>query len=420
VLQVAMALAGFTAGQADQLRRAMTRKRSHDAMTALREQFTAGARAKGVDPATIEVVFQKLLAFAEYGFPKSHAAAFAVLAYQSAWLKYYYPAEFLCALLNNQPMGFYPPHVLINDAKRSGVRVMPPDVNQSQATCTVEDGNAVRIGLRLVDDLGEDTALQIAAERAANGPYRSLADLVRRVPVRIEGLENLVAVGAAETFGLSRREALWQIGLFARARTFGGGRTAKTPGTQLALPLPVAQDMVELPGMRPWEQMATDYDTLGLSPRYHPLGLLRPRLSRNLVATNELEHLPNGIRLRIAGLVVCRQRPGTAKGITFLLLEDEVGLVNVIIYPDLYEEHRHVVRGEPFLLIEGRLQNDGVTINIVAEQVHSLDVARAAFPIETDPAEPVTVEIMGPAQSAPTRDGLTSLRELAPSSHNYR
>ncbi|MDQ3693655.1 MAG: error-prone DNA polymerase [Chloroflexota bacterium] len=424
VIGVAMALAGFTAGQADQLRRAMTRKRSHDAMSALRQQFAAGAAAKGVDPATTGIVFEKLLAFAEYGFPKSHAAAFAVLAYQSSYLKHYYPAEFLCALLNNQPMGFYPPHVLINDAKRSRVRILPPDVNQSQATCTVEDGNAVRIGLRFVEELGAAAALRIAAERAVNGPYRSLADLVRRVPVRAEGLENLVAVGAAETFGLSRREALWQIGLFFPARTFGGGHTPKTAGTQLALPLPIAQDMVELPAMRPWEQMATDYDVLGLSPRYHPLGLLRPRLARDLVATNELEHLPDGLRLRIAGLVVCRQRPGTAKGVTFLLLEDEVGLVNVIIYPALYEEHRHVVRGEPFLLIDGTLQHHGATINIVAETILPLDVARTVFPMDT-PRLPVSDAIdvdiiVEPAPAAIPTKTLADLRALAPAAHNYR
>ena len=432
VISVAMALAGFSAGQADQLRRAMTRKRSHDAMSSLRRQFEEGAAARGVDEVTAQRVFEKLLGFAEYGFPKSHAAAFAVLAYQSAYLKRYYPAEFLCALLNNQPMGFYPPHVLINDGKRSGVRILPPDLNASTVACTVEQGNGVRIGLQFVAELGIAGAERIVAERAANGPYHSLADFVRRVPLRLEGLENLVAVGAAETFGLGRREALWQIGLFQPARTFGRGRTHKQPGTQLALPLPVEQDMVELPGMRPWEQMATDYDALGLSPRYHPLGLLRPRLARDLVATNELEHLPDGVRLRIAGLVVCRQRPGTAKGITFLLLEDEVGLVNVIVYPALYEEHRHLIRAEPFLLIEGRLQHEGATINLVADRVHSLDVARQAFAasspatlpvkeaIETDIANIIVIPDRARPAADASEEALTELRTLAPASHNYR
>ncbi|MDP9365867.1 MAG: DNA polymerase III subunit alpha, partial [Chloroflexota bacterium] len=205
VLGVAMALAGFTAGQADQLRRAMSRKRSRDAMLRLWDQFREGALKRDVPLETAKTVFEKLLGFAEYGFPKSHAAAFALLAYQSSWLRCHHPVEFACALLNNQPMGFYPPHVLTNDAKRHGVRVLPPDVNASGVRCSV-DGNAVRIGLGFVAELGEEAATRLVAERAANGRYRSLADLVRRVPLRIEAAENLVAVGAAaDCFGLGRR-----------------------------------------------------------------------------------------------------------------------------------------------------------------------------------------------------------------------
>lgn len=421
VLGVAMALAGFSAGQADQLRRAMSRKRSRDAMIRLWTQFRDGALARDVSLATAKTVFQKLLGFAEYGFPKCHAAAFAVLSYQSSWLRRYHPAEFTCALLNNQPMGFYPPHVLTNDAKRHGVRILGPDINLSGARCTVEAG-AVRIGLGYVAELGEAAADQIVAERTTKGVYRSLADLVRRVPLRPEGAENLIAVGAADSFGLGRREALWQLGLFLPAHGFGGGRTPKTPGTQLPLALPTRQDMVELRPMGPWEQMAADYEALGLSPRYHPLGLLRPSLPRTIASTTELATLPDGLTVQIAGLVVCRQRPGTAKGITFLLIEDEQGLINVIIYPSLYNETRHVVRGEPFLLVSGKLQRRDGTLNVIAEAIRPLEGARAAIsPLTVMPAAADKIDVIdGSSDIAAHTERIEDLRPIAPVAHNYR
>jgi error-prone DNA polymerase len=375
VLEVAMHLAGFSAGQADMLRRAMSRKRSHEAMLAHWHNFREGALARGVPLETAKHVFRKLLGFAEYGFPKSHSAAFAVLSYQSSWLRHYYPAEFTCALFNNQPMGFYAPHVLVNDAKRHGVRVLGPDINESDARCTLQ-GNAVRIGFNYVNELSEESALVIQQEREANGLYRSLADFVRRVPVKREAVENLVLVGAFDGFGLGRREALWQLGLFIPARGYGkAGKEAK----QQPLALPVEQDMVTLEPMPPWEQMAADYNTLGLSPRYHPLGLLRPHLPGAIVTSEALRTLSDGLTVRIAGLVVCRQRPGTAKEITFLLLEDERGLTNVIVYPYLYEQDRLLVRGEPFLLVTGKLQRREGTINVIAHRLEPLDAARERY-----------------------------------------
>ena len=423
VMAVAMALAGFTAGQADLLRRAMTRKRSHEAMEQLWDQFREGAKKQGVPEDIAATVFKKLLGFAEYGFPKCHAASFAVLAYQSAWLKHHHPAQFVCALLNNQPMGFYPPHVLVNDAKRHGLRVLPPDVNASDTRCTVEDGNGVRLGLGDIAELGKDAAARIVQERAANGPYRSLADLVRRVPLRLEAAESLVAVDAAACFGLGRREALWQIGLFLPARSFGRA-DGKAPGRQLPLGLPVGQDMtgLELRPMGSWEQMTTDYETLGLSPRYHPLGLLRHCLPDGLASTANLVDIPDGEIVGIAGLVVCRQRPATAKGITFLLLEDEHGLVNVIVYPLLYERQRHVVRGEPLLLVEGKLQLRDNTINLIARDLWPLEGARDAL---SSPASepPAPQEIDGVAilqQAERPERRVEELREIAPVAHNYR
>ena len=419
VLGVSMALAGFSAGQADQLRRAMTRKRSKEAMARLWDQFRAGALGLGVDEATAEKVFAKLRGFAEYGFPKSHAAAFAILAYQSSWLKRYYPAEFICALLNNQPMGFYPPHVLTNDARRNHVRILSPDVNESGVKCTVA-GNAVRIGLGYVAEVGEEVAARLVAEREAGGPFQSLADVMRRIPLRIEAAESLVAVGVADGFGLGRREALWQLGLFLPARAFGGMNGTEA-GRQLPIPLPVEQDMVELRPMGPWEQMASDYAIMGLSPRYHPLGLLRPRLPRAIRSMADIPRIADGARIQVAGLIVCRQRPGTAKGITFLLLEDEHGLLNVVVFPDLYSEQRHVVRGEPFVVVEGVLQKRNNTINLVAERLWPLSEARAQFQIP-DQLEQHDIEAIDVAahQSEDAQTGLDHVRQITPASHNYR
>ncbi|MGQ9572246.1 MAG: helix-hairpin-helix domain-containing protein, partial [Dehalococcoidia bacterium] len=365
VLQVAMALAGFTAGQAEALRRAMSRKRSREAMESFWRQFHIGALENGVDEKTARKVFDKLLAFADFGFPKSHSAAFALLAYQSAWLKKYYPAEFYCALFNAQPMGFYPPHVLTNDAQRHGIEVLSPDVNRSGARCTVEE-RAVRIGFAYVQGIGQEAARALEDERRHSGDFRSLSDFVRRVSLKREPIENLIQVGAFDQFGLSRRELLWQLGLLYRPSN-----------GQLALPLPVDQDMVALPEMTDWERMAADYGILALSPHYHPMGLMRPHLHEGIVSTAHLEHLPDGTQVEVAGLVVCRQRPGTAKGVVFLLLEDEFGMANVVVKPQLYERYRSLVRAEPFVLVSGELQRRDGTTNVIAQRLSVLRVSRS-------------------------------------------
>src|SRR5206468_2230333 len=239
VLQVAMALAGFSAGQAESLRRAMSRKRSHEAIGKLKEEFISGALGQGVSKAVADRVFQKIAGFAEFGFPKAHAAAFGLLAYQTAWLRTYYPAESLCALFNAQPMGFYAPHVLVNDGKRHGVQVLPPDINISGANCTIEElgtGNrelgdeaislspvpaadlAVRIGVRYVRGLSEKKGgKEIEDERGARGDFGSLFDFIERTRVKREVIENLIACGAFDCFGLERRELIWQLGLVYRS-----------------------------------------------------------------------------------------------------------------------------------------------------------------------------------------------------------
>ncbi|MCH7578511.1 MAG: error-prone DNA polymerase, partial [Chloroflexi bacterium] len=320
VLQVSMALAGFSAGQAEGLRRAMSRKRSKEAIEKLRGQFIEGCLNNGVSKRVAESAFQKIAGFAEFGFPKAHAAAFGLLAYQTAWLRMYYPAESLCALFNAQPMGFYGPHVLVNDGKRHGVNVLPPDINLSGANCAIEDV-AVRIGLRYVKGLSEATAQEVAEERQQNRPFRSLFDFLERTRLKREPVENLIACGAFDDLGLERRELLWQIGLLYRS----DGRNGRE--RQLALPLPTEQDMVELAPMSEWDRMVADYAILGLSPNYHPMAFLRPRLNEGIVPSRMLESLPDGASIEVAGLVVCRQRPGTAKGFVFIVIEDEFGLV---------------------------------------------------------------------------------------------
>jgi error-prone DNA polymerase len=373
VLQVAMALAGFSAGQAESLRRAMSRKRSKEAIAKLQEQFIEGCLGNGVSSQVAETVFRKIAGFAEFGFPKAHAAAFGLLAYQTAWLRTYYPTEFLCALFNAQPMGFYGPHVLVNDGKRHGVEVLPPDINLSGANCTVED-DAVRVGLRYVKSLSEVTAREVEEERERGSPYRSLFDFVERTRLKREAIENLIICGAFDGFGLERRELLWQLGLIYRS----DGRNAAD--RQLALPLPTEQGMVELQPMTDWDRMAADYAVLGLSPNRHPMALLRPQLDEGIVPSRMLESLPDGVPLEVAGLVVCRQRPGTAKGFVFLVLEDEFDLVNVVVKPDLYERARALVRTEPFVIVRGELQRRDGTVNLIAESFRALQAADSPAP----------------------------------------
>src|SRR5437763_4834515 len=233
VLDVSMAAAGFSVGEAEGLRRAMSRKRSEAAIEAFRERFVEGAVGKGVEPKLANAVYDKLVGFSGFGFPKSHAAAFGLLAYQSAWLRHHYPAEFLCALLNAQPMGFYPPASLVRDAQRRGVEVLPPDVNRSEAKAALEDG-VVRVGLEYVSSVSEDDAAGIVAERQRGGPYRDVRDLAQRAPVGELELEALVASGACDSFGSPRRTLLWELGLVPRSTSVPGSGGSER---QLALPL---------------------------------------------------------------------------------------------------------------------------------------------------------------------------------------
>ena len=378
VLDVAMAAAGFSIGEAEGLRRAMSRKRSLEAIEAWRPRFIAGAQGKGIDDETAHAIYDRLVGFAGFGFPKSHAAAFGLLAYQSAWLRRYYPSEFLCALMNAQPMGFYPPSSLVRDAQRRGVEVRPPHINRSQAECDIEDGRAVRVGLAYVQSVGETEARSVVAGQ----PYRDLGDLARRASAKHDALEALVAAGACDEWG-PRRELLWRLGVTPRGETVGGNR-------QLALPLEPTAEIPQLPEQTPWEQMLADYKHTSLSVGIHPLQLLRPHLAATVRTTAELASTPNGTRIEVAGMAIARQRPATAKGIVFMLLEDELGQANLIIPSQVYEEHRAIIRGEPLILARGKLERHDRNVNLLVSNVISLGplARRAASEAEVTRALP--------------------------------
>jgi error-prone DNA polymerase len=359
VLDVAMAAARFSIGEAEGLRRAMSRKRSEEAIEAFRPRFVDGCLGNGIDEQTAHAIYDKLCGFAGFGFPKSHAAAFALLAYQSAWLRHYYPAEFLCALLNAQPMGFYPPASLVRDGQRRGVEVRPPNVNLSADSCTVEDG-AVRIGLGYVRSVGEEEAKALVAEQ----PYADIGDLARRAPVAKDALEAVVSSGACDRWGL-RRELLWRLGVTPRGESVGDGNR------QLALPLEPTTETPTLPAQTEWDRMLADYKHTSVSVGIHPMELLRPHL-RAVVTSAELHDVPHGARITVGGMAVARQRPATANGVVFMLLEDEHGHVNLIVPPSVYEEHRAIVRGEPLLTARGRFERAGRNENVLVEELQTL------------------------------------------------
>ncbi|MGO9789393.1 MAG: DNA polymerase III subunit alpha [Solirubrobacteraceae bacterium] len=374
VLEVAIAFAGFSPGEAEGLRRAMSRKRSEAAIEAHHKRFVAGAkRLHGVDDDTAERVFEKIRGFSGFGFPKAHGAAFGLLAYQSTWLRVHYGSEFLCALMNEQPMGFYPPDALVHEAQRRAIEVLAPDVNESEAECSMDAGARVRVGLGYVRGVRGEEVAALVQSRKRGGRFRSLSDLASRAGARSSSLELLAWSGACDslvgrsTGRSTRRLALWQLGVATPGRSVPGG-------VQLALPLdlPAPPRLQALSG---WESMLADYGTTGLTVGAHPLALLRGRLPAGSVDSRELAQLPHGKRVSLGGLVVARQRPGTAGGVVFVLLEDEHGTINLIVTPQVYERHRLTVRTEPLLLVEGKLERfaaAGGAINVLVDKVGTI------------------------------------------------
>jgi error-prone DNA polymerase len=374
VLEVAQAFAGFSVGEAEGLRRAMSRKRSEEAIEAHHRRFVEGATAthRDVDEKLAQQVFQMVSGFSGFGFPKAHGAAFGLLAYQSTWLRVHYGPEFLCALLDEQPMGFYPPDALVHEAQRRGIGVLPPEVNASDVGCSVTADGAVRIGLGYIIGVRADEIGALVAARKAGGPFASLEDLASRAGAGRPALERLAWSGACDALaGGDRRVALWQLGV-----TAPGQRVADGTQLALALDLPAAPALTSL---SPWDAMVANYATTGLTATGHPLELLCERLrAEGAVDVGALAHLPHGAPVRIGGLVIARQRPGTAKGITFMLLEDEHGTVNVIVSPQIYERDRLAVRTEPLVIVDGRLERHaaaGGAINLLARRVTRLEVS---------------------------------------------
>jgi error-prone DNA polymerase len=388
LMQLAIDVAKFTPTEADQLRRAMGAKRSTEKMERLRKRLYEGMASNEITGELADDIYRKLAAFANYGFPESHAYSFAYLAYVSSWLKRYHPAAFCTALLNAQPMGFYSPQTLVDDARRHGVVVRRPDINASGAKATLEPpvvaggprnqepdpsqwgvgGPVVRMGLASVRTLADPVAEAIEAERRRGGGYRDMPDLARRMalagtPLTTAHLEALATADAFAGFGLSRREALWAAGPAAQDT---GDRL---PGTVTGVVAPT------LPGMREVDRHVADVWATGLSPDSHPAQFIRPELDRlGAVRIADLARVEPGRRVRVGGIVTHRQRPATAGGITFMNLEDETGMLNVTCSPGLWRRYRRVARTSPALLVRGILERAEGVINLRADQVEAVTV----------------------------------------------
>lgn len=377
-MQMAIDVAGFTPGDADQLRQAMGSKRSAARMERLKVKLYEGMAARGITGDVADQIYLKLAAFANYGFPESHSVSFAYLVYASSWIKLHYPAAFCAALLNAQPMGFYSPHSLVQDARRHGVVVHTPDINRSRATATLEPcaGShrevAVRLGLGAVRKVGTDLAERLAAGQ----PYASMEEVARRADASLDVLEALATAGAFDALvatsraagagagadaGAPRRAALWAAGAVAQARP---GRLA---GIVTGVEAP------QLPGMSDREVALADLWASGVAPEGHPTRFHRAELeARGVVTAVGLRRLPGKTRVLVAGVVTHRQRPATAGGTTFLNLEDETGLINVVVSKGCWQRHLALARSAPALLVRGRLENAENVVNVVAERLELL------------------------------------------------
>ncbi|HMF03855.1 MAG TPA: error-prone DNA polymerase, partial [Acidimicrobiia bacterium] len=383
LMQMAIDIAGFSPGESDQLRQAMGSKRSHARMAVMRERLLAGMAERGITGATAEEIATKFEAFADFGFPESHSVSFAYLVYSSSWIKLHYPAEFACALLNAQPMGFYSPHSIVRDAMHHGVEVLGPDVNASRKDCTLESRTsgagpvgrprpgwhadpstrAVRMGLRYVRGLADALLDRIDAEREG-APFTSLPDFTRRTGAPTDAIEALATAGAFGELGETRRSALWAAGALRDARA------DKLPG------LVTGVDAPPLPGMTEVEETAADLWATGMTAGRHPTEFVRERLaSRGVVTVEALRELPHRSVVEVAGIVTHRQQPDTAKGVVFVNLEDETGLLNVICTAQVWRRYRKIARMSPALIVRGMLERYQGVINVVAARIEELPLS---------------------------------------------
>jgi error-prone DNA polymerase len=375
VMQLAMVAAGFTPGEADRLRRAMAAWKRKGGLEPFQRQLIDGMRAKGYEESFANQIFNQILGFGEYGFPESHSASFALLVYTSAWLKHYEPAAFCAALINSQPMGFYAPAQLVRDARAHGVEVRPVAVETSIWDCTLErreDGRpALRLGLRMVKHLSEEGARRLIAARAAR-PFTHPADLAERASLDRRDLEALAAADALAGLAGHRHGAFWQV----------SGIESRLPLLPAETALPEGIPLLRAP--REGQDVVADYRSVGLTLRRHPLALLRDRLSaRRVVTTQALWDLPDGRWVIAAGLVITRQRPGSASGVTFVTLEDEVGHVNLIVWKRVADEQRAALLESRLLEVRGRIQREGDVLHVVARRLTNLSLLLGDLVVES-------------------------------------
>jgi error-prone DNA polymerase len=396
LLRMAMVVADFSGAEAEELRRAVGMRRSMQRMKDLEGRLRAGMTRNGIGQEAQDSIVQGISSFAMYGFPESHAASFALIAYASAYLKVHFLAGFTCGLLNNQPMGFYAPAVLIKDAQRHGLRVRPIDVQQSECVCTLEheadSSISLRVGLNYAKGLRKATAEKLVSARLEGGAFGSVDEMVMRVPeLNRKELVLLARIGALNQLGdvEHRRDALWQVEqagrpvgpLFKRTleahgtsgRGIPGPQLRGTWGTQV-----VGSTSGPLRRMTTDERLAADFAGTGLTTGPHPMTYVRAELrAEGIVTSDDLTHCANEQFVRVAGCVIARQRPGTAKGFVFLSLEDETGIANVIVTPDVFEANRVVVTRSRFLRVEGRLQQQDGVIHVRAQRLTPISVTSA-------------------------------------------
>ncbi len=362
-MRMAIEAAGFTPGEADQLRRAMGHKRSHERMNEIYPRLVDGMVENGIDRAAAEQLFHMLEGFADYGFPESHAASFALLAYASAYVKCHYPAIFAAAILNVQPMGFYSTEVLVNDARRHRVTVKPVEVNASEYWSHVDGEGALRLGFHLVRGLGEVQRKRLEAA-LTGGAFREILDFAQRTQLEKEAIENLAVAGAFSPWFASRREAMWALRALDEREARG----------ELGKLMDVDEPQVRFAPVTAKQATAFDLWSTGVTPNEHAIAHFRAQFdARRVIPAARLSEQPRNLVCRVGGMVITRQRPGTAKGFVFLTLEDETGIVNVIVRPDVYEKYRRVIRTSPVLVIEGKLQKEGGCVDVIAQRFWSFD-----------------------------------------------
>jgi error-prone DNA polymerase len=368
VMKMAVELANFTPGESDQLRRAIAAWRSQGSIEKLGEKLKAGLRGNGLPQEFVERIFLQIQGFAQYGFPESHAASFALIAYVSCYLKCHRPAEFTCALLNSQPMGFYASHTLVDDVKRHGVKVLPVDPNESEWESKLENG-AIRLGWKVVKGIHEKEAEKIIEGR----PYLSLPDFLKRTVIRREALVRLAMGDTFLNFGFAPRDALWQVLEFQRRKDLVQGDLFLDSAYQ-----PGAVSQASFRGLQDHEKINEQYTAFSLSTHGHPMMALRKMLPLSKLNTQSAKQRPNGSQVSVAGLILVRQRPPTAKGMTFSTLEDEFGFLDVAIAPQVWEKVMDVFLDNCFLEITGKLQRDTNSYSLMVSTLRPLWRAKKA------------------------------------------